>query len=75
MIERGDNMKNIDMIRGLSVIELSILLVRNQNESFVSPSGEEFSDYDKAVKDCANWLNTNCEQTVNNYKNGKNSDL
>ena len=75
MIERRDTMKNIDIIRCLSVTELSILLVRNQNELFVSPSGEEFLDYDKAVKDCSKWLNTNCEQTVNNSKNGKNFDL
>jgi len=67
--------KNIDIIRKLSNKELSILLVRKIGLKFASPSGEEFTDYDESVKDCANWLNTNCEQTVNNPKNGKNSYL
>jgi hypothetical protein len=67
--------KNIDIIRTLSIKELSILLVRKIDLNFVSPSGREFSDYDDAVGDCANWLNTNCEQTVNDSKNGKNFDL
>lgn len=65
-------MKNADIIRKLSIKELSILLVRKIGLNFISPSGEEFSDYDEAVKDCTEWLNTNCEQTVNNSKNGKN---
>lgn len=68
-------MKNINIVRKLPIKELSILLVRNQNELFVSPSGKEFSDYETAIKDCAKWLNTDCEQTVNNSKNGKNFDL
>ncbi len=65
-------MKNLDIIRKLPSKELSILLVRKIGSNFASPSGEEFFDYDDAVKDCAEWLNTNCEQTVNNSKNGKN---
>ena len=65
-------MKNIDMIITLPTKELSILLVRKFGINFVSPSGKEFSDYEESVKDCAKWLNTNCEQTVNNSKNGKN---
>lgn len=65
-------MKNVNVIRKLPIKELSILLVRNQNELFISPSGNEYQDYDEAIKDCSNWLNTNCEQTVNNSKNGKN---
>lgn len=68
-------MKNVDIIKSLSGKNLAILLVRQINFSYVSPSGEEFSDYDEAVKDCANWLNTNCEQTVNNSKNWNNFDL
>lgn len=68
-------MKNIDIIRQLPIKELSILLVRNVGLKFVSPSGEEFLDYEDAIKDCANWLNTNCEQTVNSSKNGKNFNL
>ena len=68
-------MQNVDIIRKLPIKELSILLVRKIGLNFASPSGEEFSDYDEAVNDCFKWLNTNCEQTVNNYKNGKNSDL
>jgi len=55
-------MKNIDIIRKLSAKELSILLVRNFGENFISPSGEEFSEYEESVKDCAKWLNTNCEK-------------
>ena len=65
-------MKNIDIIKNLSIKNLAILLVRQINFNHISPSGEEFSDYDDAIKDCINWLNTNCEQTVNNSKNGKN---
>lgn len=68
-------MKNIDIIKKLPIKELSILLVRKIGLNFASPSGNEYADYDEAVKDCANWLNTNCEQTVNNSKNGKNFDL
>lgn len=68
-------MKNVNVIRKLPIKELSILLVRNQNELFISPSGNEYQDYDEAIKDCAKWLNTDCEQTVNNSKDGKNFDL
>lgn len=68
-------MKNIDIIRKLPTKELSILLVRKIDINFVSPSGEEFSDYDDAIKNCVKWLNADCEQTVNNSKNGKNFDL
>jgi hypothetical protein len=68
-------MKNIDIVRNLSTKELSILLIRKNGLNFLSPSGEEFFDYDDAIKDCENWLNSNCEQTVNNFKNGKNFDL
>lgn len=68
-------MKNVDIIRKLPIKELSILLVRKIDINFASPSGEEFLDYDDAIKDCSKWLNTDCEQTVNNPKNGKNFDL
>lgn len=71
----GVIIKNINIIRKLSSQEIAILLVRQHEEVFSSPSGEEFSDYGEAVEDCAKWLNTNCEQTVNNSKNGKNFDL
>ena len=58
MLMKGKFMKNIEVIKSMSLRELAILLIEKVGLNYRSPSGEDFFNYYDALNDSIKWLDS-----------------